>query len=235
MENNGFLRRVRTCTVSFLQLFPFAQVKFVEQHGEVSDATAAFVRFAIAAGASLPFADFREKDVLFAGEKTDCLLQKIHFKTRLPAPAASGFVYWSTQEPSYDRTNVRVCLYLCVCVFRVPAPVFIVEKQLNLRRKPPPYLTSTYAETFSFLKHSGTVIVAAMHIVRRPAKNDPKKVHLNPSSFPSVCDVLIHIKTHRLGLKMDRANSALLRNRYKLKYCNVEEQIPRRWCKTEHA
>ena len=217
MESNGFLRRVRTCTVSFLQLFPFAQVKFVEQHGEVSDATAAFVRFAIAAGASLPFADFREKDVLFAGEKTDCLLQKYISKHRFP-PRLLPASYIGLLKNRRTIVRTSVCFYLCVCVFRVPAPVFIVEKQLNLRRKPPPYLTSTYAETFSFLKHSGTVIVAAMHIVRRPAKNDPKKVHLNPSSFPSVYDVLIHIKTHRLGLKMDRANSALLRNRYELKY-----------------
>ena len=41
----------------------------MEQHGEVSDATAAFVRFAIAAGASLPFADFKEKEVLVAGKR----------------------------------------------------------------------------------------------------------------------------------------------------------------------
>ncbi|CAN0312538.1 unnamed protein product, partial [Ectocarpus sp. 13 AM-2016] len=45
----------------------FPAVKFVEQHGEVSNATAAFVRFAIAAGASLPFADFRQREVLIAG------------------------------------------------------------------------------------------------------------------------------------------------------------------------
>lgn len=53
----GFLRV--TCII--------CKVKFIEQHGEVSDATAAFVRFAIAAGASLPFADLREGEVLFAG------------------------------------------------------------------------------------------------------------------------------------------------------------------------
>lgn len=44
------------------------QVKFVESHAGVSDATAAFVRFAIAAGAMLPFADWAEKEVLFAGQ-----------------------------------------------------------------------------------------------------------------------------------------------------------------------
>lgn len=44
------------------------QVKFVESHAGVSDATAAFVRFAIAAAAMLPFADWRETEVLLAGE-----------------------------------------------------------------------------------------------------------------------------------------------------------------------
>ena len=44
------------------------QVKFVESHAGVSDATAAFMRFSIAAGAMLPFADWTEKEVLFAGQ-----------------------------------------------------------------------------------------------------------------------------------------------------------------------
>lgn len=44
------------------------QVKFVENHAAVSDATAAFVRFTIAAASMLPFADWGEKEVLFAGE-----------------------------------------------------------------------------------------------------------------------------------------------------------------------
>lgn len=41
----------------------------MESHAGVSDATAAFVRFSIAAGAMLPFADWSEKKVLFAGQK----------------------------------------------------------------------------------------------------------------------------------------------------------------------
>lgn len=40
----------------------------MESHAGVSDATAAFVRFAIAAGVMLPFADWSEKEVLFAGQ-----------------------------------------------------------------------------------------------------------------------------------------------------------------------
>lgn len=36
----------------------------------MSDATAAFVRFSIAVASMLPFIDFKEKEVLFAGEVT---------------------------------------------------------------------------------------------------------------------------------------------------------------------
>lgn len=43
----------------------------MESHASVPDATATFVRFAIAAGAMLPFADWAEKEVLLAGEKND--------------------------------------------------------------------------------------------------------------------------------------------------------------------
>lgn len=44
----------------------------MENHAAVPDATAAFVRFAIAAGAMLPFADWKEREVLLAG-KIRCL------------------------------------------------------------------------------------------------------------------------------------------------------------------
>lgn len=81
-------------TDAFLHLLPPTapvQVKFVEQHAEVSDATAAFVRFSLAAGVSLPFADLREKEVLFAGEENrslrcsrtssgECLVEKHCFR-----------------------------------------------------------------------------------------------------------------------------------------------------------
>lgn len=40
----------------------------MESHAAVSDATAAFVRFSIAAAVMLPFADWKEKAVLFAGK-----------------------------------------------------------------------------------------------------------------------------------------------------------------------
>lgn len=68
-------------------------MKFVEQHGDVSDATAAFVRFAMAAGAALPFADFREKEVLFAGEQNKfacCALILVKFYSIFVSGACGG-------------------------------------------------------------------------------------------------------------------------------------------------
>lgn len=44
------------------------QVKFMENYPGVSDATATFVRFLIAAGAMLPFADWTKIEVLVAGD-----------------------------------------------------------------------------------------------------------------------------------------------------------------------
>lgn len=48
------------------------QVKFVENHANVSNATAAFIRFFIAAGVMLPFADWTKTEVLIAGEHFFC-------------------------------------------------------------------------------------------------------------------------------------------------------------------
>ncbi|CAM9486055.1 unnamed protein product [Ectocarpus fasciculatus] len=75
----------------------FPAVKFVEQHGEVSNATAAFVRFAIAAGASLPFADFRQKDVLLAGMEIGVWVALGYF----------------TQAIGLETSDASVCAFLC--------------------------------------------------------------------------------------------------------------------------
>lgn len=51
--------------------FVCLQVKFVENHAAIPDASAAFVRFSIAAGAMLPFADWKQKEVLVAGNNVN--------------------------------------------------------------------------------------------------------------------------------------------------------------------
>eukprot|EP00904_Undaria_pinnatifida_P005012 jgi/Undpi1/1640/HiC_scaffold_11.g05030.m1 len=75
----------------------FPVVKFVESHAGVSDATAAFVRFAIAAGAMLPFADWAEKEVLFAG---------------MEIGAWVSFGYF-TQAIGLQTSDASVCAFLC--------------------------------------------------------------------------------------------------------------------------
>ncbi|CAM9269168.1 unnamed protein product [Scytosiphon promiscuus] len=89
--------RVLLLGVALLWGTNFPAVKFIEQHGEVSDATAAFVRFAIAAGASLPFADLGEREVLFAGME-------------IGAWVALGYF---TQAIGLQTSDASVCAFLC--------------------------------------------------------------------------------------------------------------------------
>lgn len=86
------------------------QVKFVERHGEISDATAAFVRFAIAAGASLPFADFKEKEALLAGGRK----RKVRRET-IAAPCAQhthacSFVHQNSVETKFRERSIPIAI-----------------------------------------------------------------------------------------------------------------------------
>lgn len=91
------------------------QVKFVESHAAVPDATATFVRFAIAAGAMLPFADWAEKEVLFAGEPHNSTIE-------VRATAVDLFMWGSCNGPPVLVKIVRTA-HACAQLVSLRTPV----------------------------------------------------------------------------------------------------------------